>query len=86
MEGHYKTLQTIYVITGEDPKPETYKCRPREIILRQSQSWTTIEKHLRTLQDERLVKITQEDTVVIFITKEGIKKVNSELREQWKMS
>ncbi|MBS1744010.1 MAG: hypothetical protein JST81_13335 [Bacteroidetes bacterium] len=85
MEGHYKTLQTIYTITEEDPNPETYKCRPREIILRQYQSWTTIEKHLRMLKDEGLITIMQEDTVVIFITKEGIKKINEEKKLNWKM-
>jgi DNA-binding transcriptional ArsR family regulator len=86
MEGHYKTLQTIYDITRDDPNPETYKCRPREIILRQYQSWTTIEKHLKLLKDEGMIVIIQEDTIVIFITKAGIEKVSVELREAWKMN
>lgn len=85
MVEHYTTLQTIFDITKEDPQPETYKCRPREIILRQYHSWTIIEKYLRMLQAEGMVEIKQEDTVVIFITKKGIEKVKNELRECRKM-
>lgn len=84
MEDTYKTLKTIYDIVKEDPQPQTYKCRPREIILRQYQSWTTIEKHLKVLKDEGMVEIQQEDTIVISITKEGIEKVQNEMREHWK--
>ena len=54
MEAHYKTLLTLYNITKEDPKPETYKCRPREIILRQFQEWGVIQQHLRLLEIEGL--------------------------------
>ncbi|MEO6669918.1 MAG: hypothetical protein ABIN36_10610 [Ferruginibacter sp.] len=86
MEGHYKTLQTIYEIIKDDAQPETYKCRPKEIILRQFQSWTTIEKDLRILANEGMVTIKQEDTIVIFITKTGIEKITNELRGQWKMN
>jgi predicted transcriptional regulator len=75
MEEHYKTLQTIFDITKEDPQPLTYKCRPREIILRQYQSWTTIEKHLKNLEEEGLVLINKEDTVIIKITKAGIGRI-----------
>ena len=77
MEAHYKTLQTIYNITKEDPQPETYKCRPREIILRQFQDWSIIQQHLTLLEDEGLVLTRQEDTLVIYITVAGIEKINS---------
>ena len=79
MDDHYKTLQTIYTLATEDPQPETYKCRPREIILNQTQSWTSIEKHLKQLEAEGMIKLRKEDTVVIFITKEGIEKIKSEV-------
>ncbi len=84
MEDTYKTLKIIYDIVKEEPQPQTYKCRPREIILRQYQSWTTIEKQLKVLKDEGMVEIQQEDTVVISITREGIEKVQNEMREHWK--
>lgn len=78
MEARYKTLQTIYNITKEDPQPVTYKCRPREIILRQFQEWSVIQHHLNLLEDEGLVITSQEDTLVICITIAGIEKINSE--------
>ena len=85
MDDQYKTLQTIFDIAIEDPQPATYKCRPREIILRQYQSWSTIEKHLRLLKDKGMITIKQEDTVVIFITALGIEKVKDRLKEQRKI-
>lgn len=75
MEAHYKTLQTIYNITKDDPQPERYKCRPREIILRQFQDWTIIQTHLQLLEEEELVTTKQEDTLVVCITSSGISKV-----------
>jgi predicted transcriptional regulator len=77
MEAHYKTLQTIYNISKEDPQPDTYKCRPREIILRQFQEWNIIQQHLKLLEDEGYVITSQEDTLVICITKSGIEKINN---------
>jgi hypothetical protein len=77
MEAHYKTLQTIYSITKDDPQPETYKCRPREIILRQFQDWSVILQHLRLLEEEGYIITSQEDTLVICITYAGIDKITS---------
>ena len=77
MEPHYQTLQTIYNITKEDPQPTTYKCRPREIILRQFQDWTAIQQDLRQLENEGLVITGQEETLVIKITEAGIEKITS---------
>ena len=78
METHYKTLQTIYNITNQDPQPVTYQCRPREIILRQFQDWNIIQQHLKLLEEEGLVITTQKDTLIITITPAGIEKVLSE--------
>ena len=78
MEAHYKTLQTIYNITVQDPQPTTYQCRPREIILRQFQDWTVIQQDLTLLEEEGLVTTNQKDTLIITITPDGIQKINSE--------
>jgi len=78
MEPRYKTLQTIFTIIKDDPQPTTYKCRPREIILRQFQDWSVIQQHLQELQNEALVVMRQEETLVIFITAFGIAKIKNE--------
>ena len=78
MEAHYKTLQTIYNITIQDPQPTSYQCRPREIILRQFQDWTVIQQDLKLLEEEGLVTTNQKDTLIITITHNGIQKINSE--------
>ena len=75
MEAHYKTLQTIFNIAKDDPQPERYKCRPREIILRQFQDWSVIQNHLQLLVNEGLIMTKQEDTLVVCITSAGISKI-----------
>ena len=77
MEAHYKTLQTIYNITHQDPQPTTYPCKPREIILRQFQDWSIIQQDIQLLEQEGLVTTIQKDTLVITITSNGIEKINS---------
>ncbi len=77
MEAHYKTLQTIYNITLQDPQPTSYQCRPREIILRQYQDWTVIQQDLTLLEEEGLVITSQKDTLIITITPSGIQKISS---------
>jgi len=77
MEPQYKTLQTIFNITREDSQPTTYKCRPREIILRQFQDWSEIQQHLHLLETEGLINTRQEETLVIQITHQGIAKITS---------
>ena len=77
MEPYYKTLETIYTITHQDPKPITYQCKPREIILRQFQDWSVIEQHLKLLESEGLVVTRHMDTLIIMITLSGIEKVLS---------
>jgi len=71
----YQLLQTIYEISKHDPKPETYPCKPRELILRFMQDWTTIQQSLVDLEQEKLITTVQQDTLVIRITKEGIWKI-----------
>jgi Mn-dependent DtxR family transcriptional regulator len=81
----YQLLQTIYEISNQDSKPETYSCKPRELILRLMQDWSTIQQALTELEKEKLISTVQQDTLVIRITKEGILKVaelQSELRKK----
>ena len=78
MISHYHTLQTIYNITKNDPRPITYLCRPREIILRQFQDWSIIQQHLKLLEEEGFIVTKQMDTLVITITTEGIDKASLE--------
>jgi len=71
MQEHYQLLLTIYEIVKNDPQPEHYGCRPRELILRQLKEWSVIHSHLQKLQDEGLVSMEQQDTLVIRITPSG---------------
>jgi DNA-binding GntR family transcriptional regulator len=71
----YQLLQTIYEISKHDPEPETYPCKPRELILRLMQDWTTIQQLLINLEQEKLISTVQQDTLVIRITSEGIRKI-----------
>ena len=73
MKDHYQTLRTIYEITKHDPEPQTYLCRPREIILRLFMDWSIIQQHLKILEDEKLITTKQLDTLIISITTAGIK-------------
>ena len=77
MDPHYKTLTTIFTITKDDPQPTTYKCRPRDLILRQFQDWSIIQQHIEQLEAEGLVLMRQEDTLVIQITADGIEKIKA---------
>jgi hypothetical protein len=75
MQAHYQLLQTIYEIVKEDPQPESYNCRPRELILRQLQDWSIIQDNLQELEKESLVILEQKDTLIIRITEAGLLKV-----------
>jgi predicted transcriptional regulator len=77
MDPRYKTLTTIFTITKDDPQPTTYKCRPRDLILRQFQDWSIIQQHIEQLESEGLVLMRQEDTLVIQITADGIEKIKA---------
>ena len=73
MQEHYQLLLTIYEIVKNDPQPEHYGCRPRELILRQLKEWPVIHIYLQMLQNEGLVSMEQQDTLVIRITSAGMK-------------
>ena len=75
MHAHYQLLHTIYEIVKEDPQPEYYNCRPRELILRQLQDWSIIQDNLQELEKESLVILEQKDTLIIRITEAGLLKV-----------
>ncbi len=72
MQEHYQLLLTIYEIVKNDPQPEHYGCRPRELILRQLQEWSVIHQHLQLLREEELINMEQQDTLVIRISALGI--------------
>jgi len=80
MQDHYELLRTIYEIVKNDPQPEHYGCRPRELILRQLQEWSVIEEQLRLLEQETLVTTEQQNTLVIRITPAGMEKVKEQNR------
>lgn len=75
MQDHYELLQTIYEIVKNDPQPERYACRPRELILRRLQDWDIIQSQLVLLEKEELITLEQLDTLVIRITVAGMEKV-----------
>jgi hypothetical protein len=74
MQEHHQLLQTIYEIVKNDPQPEHYGCRPRELILRQLKEWTIIHQYLALLEEEGLVAMEQQDTLVIRITAAGLRR------------
>lgn len=80
MEKEYETLQAIFHIVKYDTHPETYLCSPREIILRQSQDWDTIQQHLQLLSSQELITIKQLDKMAICITTKGLEKAKSLLQ------
>ena len=74
MEPHYKTLSTIYDIVKADSSPHTYLCTPQSIILRHTEDWASIEKHLKILAADHFITIRQLDKLVVCITQAGIAK------------
>jgi len=77
MEDHYELLQTIYEIVKNDPQPERYSCRPRELILRRFQEWSVIHQQLQLLETEEMVVLEQQDTLIVRITSMDMEKVRS---------
>jgi hypothetical protein len=80
MDERYQLLRTIYEIVKNDPQPEHYGCRPRELILRQFQEWSVIQEQLRLLEEEALVMTEQQNTLVIRITPAGLEKAKEQIR------
>lgn len=72
MQDHYSLLHTIYEIVKNDPQPERYSCKPRELILRRMQEWSDIQQQLHQLEKEELVATEQQETLVIRITHTGL--------------
>ncbi len=83
MLDHYQLLYTIYSIVKEDPQPEQYACRPRELILRQFQDWSLIREQLQLLEEEELVITEQQDTLIIRITSAGLEKAKDGTNLVW---
>jgi len=83
MQDHYHLLHTIYSIVKEDPQPEQYACRPRELILRQFQDWALIREQLQLLEEEELVTTEQQDTLIIRITSAGLEKAQEGSNLVW---
>ena len=80
METRYQVLSTLYEIVKDKPDPQTYPCRPREIILRTFLDWDIIYQNLKTLEEEKLVTTKQLDTLVVTITKEGMEIIKERLK------
>jgi hypothetical protein len=78
MQAHYHLLRTIYDIVKNDPQPENYGCRPRELILRQFQEWSVIQEQLEMLEEEEMVVTEQQNTMIIRITSVGLQKIMQE--------
>lgn len=79
MQDHYSLLHTIYEIVKNDPQPERYSCKPRELILRRMQEWSDIQQQLKQLESEALVTTEQQETMVIRITNAGLSLVKEQL-------
>jgi DNA-binding MarR family transcriptional regulator len=79
MQDHYSLLHTIFEIVKNDPQPDRYACRPRELILRRMQEWSDIQQQLHQLEKEELVVTEQQETLVIRITHAGLALVKEQL-------
>ncbi len=77
MQDQYELLHTIYEIVKNDPQPERYSCRPRELILRRFQEWSDIHQQLQLLEREEMVVLEQQDTLIVRITAAGLEKIRA---------
>jgi DNA-binding MarR family transcriptional regulator len=62
-----------------DPQPERYSCKPRELILRRMQEWSDIQQQLQQLEKEGFVTTEQQETMVIRITNAGLSLVKEQV-------
>jgi predicted transcriptional regulator len=69
------TLKTLSLIAEGSPKPTQYQCTPRELILRSTADWDTINRDLHKLESEALVQITKADKILFSITTKGMNKI-----------
>ena len=77
MQAHLQLLNTIYLIASKDPKPLSYECRPRELILRVLEDWNTIHENIKLLEAEGLVSTKQLDTMIICLTEKGVEQAKN---------
>ena len=77
MLNQYKTLKILSVIAEGSTKPTQYHATPRELILKSTADWDTINTDLQKLEQESLVEISNADTLRFCITDKGIDKVRS---------
>lgn len=77
MLSQYETLKILSTIAEGSPKPTQYQCTPRELILRSSADWDSINRDLHKLESEALVQISQAATPVFSITPKGMNKIHS---------
>lgn len=75
MLDQYDTLKTLSLIAEGSPKPTQYQCTPRELILRSTADWDTINRDLHKLESEALVQITKADKILFSITTKGMNKI-----------
>jgi hypothetical protein len=73
MQAYLQLLRTIYQIANKDPKPLTYQCRPRELILRCLEDWNIIHENIKLLEAEGLVTTKQLDTMIICLSQKSWK-------------
>jgi hypothetical protein len=78
MQDHYSLLLTIYGIVKDDPQPDHYPCRPRELILRRLQEWSHIQQQIQLLEEEQLLVTEQQDTLIIRLTSAGLAKAREQ--------
>jgi len=81
MQASHEILKLIYEIVKEDSQPLTYQLKPRELILRSMQDWSSIHTHLNFLEKEELIVTKQLDTMIITITQKGW-----EAAKEWEQS
>jgi len=72
MENKWQTLQVIYDLVKNDSNPSKSIIHPNVIIARQNFPWDEIVEHLKELQTDGFVMLTQLSTAVVSLTNEGL--------------
>jgi predicted transcriptional regulator len=72
MENKWATLQAIYNIVKDNPRPATSLLPTNELILRQNLPWDEVVNHLKELQEEGYITMRQLSVAVISITDKGL--------------
>ena len=74
MQNPYSTLETLAAIVADAKHPAQYAVTTREMILHSNAGWEEIYANLLSLSKEKLVVITQGDTIQFCITEAGLEK------------